>query len=194
MELHFDIASFLFGCVAGLVFASLLRLKALKELRLKLDKIGVDLGIEGFSETKSSDAPTQTIGLVSGNGNEINQAGRDINKTSNLYKTVQAAAAAAIAKDGTQAPSVFQINTRFSHYTQNPSFQAQLSNIQRSGDNNWFEKYCASYMSDAGFQSDLAQEVNRLQRAGWHVASVRPVDNLNQGLLFEITSVKPFDQ
>lgn len=190
MELHFDLASFLLGSVAGFVLMSILRLRALKELRLKLEAIGVDLGIQGFGEPEPANPPSQSIGNVSGQGNEINQAGRDINKTSNLYKTVQAAAAAALSNDGAPDRTVFQINTRFSHRTENQRLQAQLSSIQRSGDN-WFEKYCASYMADTGFQSDLANETHRLQREGWHVASVRPVDNLDQGLLFEITSVKP---
>ena len=47
MEFNFDIMNFLLGCLTRLILTSLLRLHALKELRLKLNKIGVDrVGVE----------------------------------------------------------------------------------------------------------------------------------------------------
>ncbi|MEF8727528.1 MAG: hypothetical protein V5B34_04880 [Accumulibacter sp.] len=192
MEFNFDLVNFLLGSLTGLILTSLLRLHALKELRLKLNKIGVDLGIEGFDAPAVPNPPSQSIGNVSGQGNEINQAGRDINKTSNLFKTVQAAAAAAIAKGEHQSGTSFQLQTRLSHYTQNPELSERLSQVQRSGDN-WFEKYCSAYLQDSEFQRAVREEANRLRNQGWSVSTVRPVDNLNGGLLVEIISIKTAD-
>ncbi|WP_157476452.1 hypothetical protein [Lysobacter sp. Root690] len=191
MEFEFDLSSFLIGCLVGIVTLSILRLKALKELRLKLEAIGVDLGIEGFGETPSNPS-AQSIGPVSGNSNEINQAGRDINKTSNLYKTMKAAAAAAAAAEDNKHPSsrIFQLVTRFHHHTQNSSLKHSLSQIKGSGDN-WPERYYAAYIADNQFKSDLSAELDRLAAYGWRFTTVRPIDNLDMGVLFEITSVKP---
>ena len=187
--MEFDIYSLGIGIVLGLALAFIFRLHVLKRLDLKIDKIGVGLGVEGFEEKEKP--PGVSIGDVSG---EISGdiAGRDINKNSNFYQTIEAATRDAVAKTmgrpDFDAP-LLQISYRFESRTNEPSLQAELKNID-TRDKKWFEKYIETYCNSSQFSSDIADEMSRLRNDGWNLNNVRAVDNIINGMLFEITASK----
>lgn len=174
--MQFDIASFAIGCVVGLVAAAMMKLNALKDLSLKLNQIGVDLGISGFEPKNGS---TQTIGPVSGTGNEVNQAGRDINKTSNLYKTVQAALQE--ASGGSSTGVRIARTERVQLKKDDPQFAKRLEDIRKSNSEEWFPLWIEACLADPELKRQLDATIQRLRNDGW-VPRVIGCDNIPGGL------------
>jgi hypothetical protein len=95
MTMQVDPTSLLIGAIVGAVVAFILRLHVLKKLDLKLDKLGIGLGVEGFD--KEEPRSGVNIGDVQG-GISGDIAGRDMHKSSNFYKMLQAAAREALVR------------------------------------------------------------------------------------------------
>lgn len=184
--MNIDWASFAIGAVAGAVFLAILRLHVLKKLDVKLDKLGIGLGIEGFE--KPAEPSGVTVGNISGSSiGDI--VGGDKN-TSNYYRNIQAAVQQAIAGRDSGAAIDLHRPLRLSLTTDDPQLLASLRQVQSSGRS--FEEYCRVYMESDAFARDLQAASEEAKRYGWEIQSVRPVDNLNNGLLVEATARRSF--
>lgn len=76
--MEFDVASALIGILVGVVIGFLLKLRSLQELSLKVQNIGLSLGVKGFEEANDDGGTTIE---VTGNQNKV--AGRDWNEILN---------------------------------------------------------------------------------------------------------------
>ena len=175
-----DWTSALVGLVAGLVLGALLRLHSLKRLDLSVRRLGLALGIEGFEEKPQPGGVK--IGDVSGTvSGDI--AGRDINKNSYLYQAMQAAAREAVRASG--GPPHVERSVRISSRTSDPQVREALRRTQDQSEG-WVDRYIDAYLQSQDFRRDFTREAERLKRQGWSVVAVRPVDNINEGLMFEL--------
>ena len=59
--MNFDISSFLIGLILGVAVLAIIKLNSLKKLSLDLEKLGISLGIEGF--TKTDEKPDSSGGV-----------------------------------------------------------------------------------------------------------------------------------
>src|SRR5262245_24745163 len=132
---HFEPLSFLLGLASGAILMAILRLWALKSLALKLNQIGVELGIEGFSPESEASRSSASVGDISGSTvGDI--AGRDIDKsTSNFHrkmrKMVQGTVRRHLEIRWTDSMRVL---------SQDEKFTKALEQLGSSGDN-WFDQY-----------------------------------------------------
>jgi len=162
--MEIDLLNLGIGFVIGLVLAYLTKLKSLKRLELNLKNLGVALGVEGFEE-KGSDS------------------GRDINKNSYFYKAVQAATREAL-RGGSELPRL-ERTIRFNSRSEDEDLLTRLR-ITQDHKEDWFDRYINTYIESQDFQDDLKMETQRLKNLGWEVMSVRPADNIDKGLMFEL--------
>jgi hypothetical protein len=188
MTMQVDPTSLLIGAIVGAVVAFILRLHVLKKLDLKLDKLGIGLGIEGFD--KEEPRSGVNIGDVQG-GISGDIAGRDMHKNSNFYKMLQAATREALVRTDRPGGLMLQRSVRIESRTDDPSLVSQLTEIQRS-QGKWIDDYYALYMSTEQFRGDIGQRVQELKEKGWRVSTVRPLDNIRDGLLAELIAEKEF--
>jgi len=179
--MEIDLLNLGIGFVIGLVLAYLTKLKSLKRLELNLKNLGVALGVEGFEE-KGSDSGGVKIKDVSG-GKFGDIAGRDINKNSYFYKAVQAATREAL-RGGSELPRL-ERTIRFNSRSEDEDLLTRLR-ITQDHKEDWFDRYINTYIESQDFQDDLKMETQRLKNLGWEVMSVRPADNIDKGLMFEL--------
>jgi hypothetical protein len=93
-NIQFEPSNFMAGLIVGLVLAFLFKLSALKKLGLKLDKIGLDLGVEGFEPDKKQQGNAISVSDVSGTIGDVVVGNLDKSvKTSNFYKNLQSSIA-----------------------------------------------------------------------------------------------------
>jgi hypothetical protein len=184
--MNIDWSSFAIGAIAGAVFLAILRLHVLKKLDVKLDKLGIGLGIEGFE--KPAERSGVTVGNIS--GSSIGDIVGGDKKTNNYYKNIQAAVQQAIAKRNGVSAIDLHRPLRLSLTTNDPDLLASLRQAQSSGRS--FEEYCRVYMESDAFARDLQAASEEAKRNGWEIKTVKPVDNLNNGLLVEATATRPF--
>lgn len=83
------------------------------------------------------------------------------------------------------SPLVIRRAFRLESRTEDKYLQTKLMDIQRQK-NDWFTSYIDEYLSSDEFRWQVSEKINELQEAGWAIRSVRPVDNLNNGLLVEL--------
>ncbi len=83
--MNFDITSAVIGVLTGVILGFLLKLKSLQELSVKIQKIGLTLGVKGFEEQVEGGSSSVKTGKI-GKGFKGKIAGRDINETLNDIK------------------------------------------------------------------------------------------------------------
>lgn len=136
---------------------------------------------------------TQTIGSLSHNlQRDITHrqfAGRDINHTSNLYQTVQAAAREALKGEGNDILRLNK-NIRFNAVIQNSHIRPQLQEVWQSTS---FENYVQYCVGLSEFRQALLSKLDELQQQGWRILEVKAVDQINGGLIVESMVEKLFD-
>ncbi|MBB1094515.1 hypothetical protein HUU61_24930 [Rhodopseudomonas palustris] len=205
-----DWTSFMIGTVVGLTVAFLFKLHTLKRLDLMLKKVGIQLGVEGFEEKNPPSGVS--IGDISGTAGDI--AGRDIdksigknvdqkidkmiNKNSQFYQTVQQAAKEATKQvlqgagaEGMEGGNpILQRTIRIESRSSDARLLSTLQSIQGRGDQ-WFDKYASAYFSSEDFRSGIDQLQRDIAQDGWYISIIRPIDNINNGLLVEVVAQKP---
>lgn len=211
--MQIDWTSFAIGAVVGLVLAFLFKLHALKRLDLMLRKIGIELGVEGFEDKKSPLGSGVSVGDISGTAGDI--AGRDIDKSigkrvdqkidrminhnSSIYQAVQKAASDATKQallgldadevGGGTGGTLFQRTFKFEFRTEDSGLLSTLQRIQR-GNNRWFERYVDACLSSPEFHQQIQEFCYDLTSRGWQVSLIRPVDNIQNGLLVDVVAYK----
>jgi hypothetical protein len=209
--MQIDWTSFALGAVAGLVLAFLLKLHALKHLDLMLRRIGIELGIEGFEEKKAPFGSGVSVGDISGTAGDI--AGRDIDKSigkrvdkkidrmvnhnSSIYQAVQKAASDATKQallgldsdevSGREGSTLFQRTFKFEFRTDDSGLLSTLQRIRRSN-NGGFEHYVDACLSSPEFRQQIQDFCYDLTGRGWQVSLIRPVDNIENGLLVDVVA------
>ena len=98
---------------------------------------------------------------------------------------MQAAAREATA-GGSRGGVRIQRTIRLDSRSSDPAIQTALRRTQDSSDI-WFENYVNAYLDSADFRRDLERTQDRITQSGWTITSLRPVDNVQQGVLFEVT-------
>ncbi|NJK54216.1 MAG: hypothetical protein HC936_18160 [Leptolyngbyaceae cyanobacterium SU_3_3] len=211
--MQIDWTSFALGAVAGLVLAFLFKLRDLKRLDLMLKRIGIELGVEGFEDKRTPSGSGVSLGDISGTAGDI--AGRDIDKSigkrvdqkidrmisrnSSIYQAVQKAASDATKQallgldagevNGGEGGTLFQQTFKFEFRTEDSGLLSTLQRIQGSN-NRWFERYTDACSSSPEFRQQIQDFCYDLMRRGWQASLIRPVDNIQNGLLVEIVAYK----
>jgi hypothetical protein len=175
--MDFNLTSFLLGSVLGAAVAFMLRVQALKSLSLKLDQLGVGLGIEGFEDKQTSSS--LTIGDVEG-GIRGDLAGRDINKgTSNFYNNLRKALSANPRR------RLRLIRSEHLQIRSNDhQFIEELRQIERKGDG-WFGRYVDLCMENPEIQSAIHRKIQEIQNTAWEPVSLQ-FDNISEGIRVNI--------
>jgi hypothetical protein len=176
--------------------------------------VGGSIGGSSESKKRKESSDIQVVGNVRGNftgqaaGQDINQsqtigslrqtserdithkqvAGRDINHTSNLYQTVQAAAREALKGEG---KDILKINKpiRFNAVVSTPRLKEKIRQFL----DNPFEIYVECCINLPEIRENLLNQVNELKKQGWRVLELRAIDQISGGLLVEFTVEKLFD-
>ena len=178
----FDVANFLIGMLVGVVVAFLLKLNSLKTLGLKLDKIGLDLGVEGFEKESTGNAVSVNAG-----GNVGDVAGGNIDKSINNSKFYQNLKQVLAAGNQNRTKIVRPERTRI--ISEDPMFGERLDKISRQNDD-WFETYIGECLSNLSFKSQIARKIQEIESNGWHVETMN-FDNVPGGLHinFEVSRI-----
>lgn len=173
--MNIDIYSLVIGGVVGLAAGFLFRLHSLKALNLKLTKIGVDLGLEGFEEKSEG----VRIGDISGQAGDI--AGRDIDKSSRFFRNLRQAITQSSPISGLTLTKSITLHCR----SENPVFIKTLEDIQQS-DDDWFPRYIDACLSHPEFQSLLSAKISEIKATGWTPVRINSVDNIREGMMYKI--------
>jgi len=142
--------------------------------------LGLIIGVAviWFSFRKSEVKINEIAGSIYGD-----IAGRDIQKNSYLYKSIRAA-----SRDKNAA--ILRI-IRHEWTTQDPTLISRLHEIPRR--ENWFEKYVEVIFSMDSFSDYIMQLENNLKGNNWRLISVSPNDNIENGLILDLTVEKIVD-
>jgi hypothetical protein len=188
--MQLDINSLLVGIVIGAAIAFITKMATLKSLSLKLDKLGIGLGVEGFD--KKELPAGVTIGDISGSTTG-DIAGRDVNKNSYMYQAMQAAAREAArivlveSKSKTPDQAKLQMVIRFDAKIQQDEIVKSKSIPTRQFRGN---EYYSEYFSSPSLLREIEQKEKELAKHGWKLTTIRPIDTTGNGLLLELVAEK----
>ena len=180
--MEIDINSLLIGLVIGATIAFIIRITALKSLNLKLEKLGIGLGIEGFPEKESEASGVSTGNIIGSTVGDI--AGRDNIKTSNFFKRIMAAANAGAAARGPLLRLSEHVNIKFSD---SPEGREAAEAARRTGSQKEFFPTEPS-------QRILRPYIEKYQDGGWRVAAVKFSDTGTDGFYVEFQLERPVEQ
>lgn len=169
----FDVANFLVGMLVGVVVTFLLKLNSLKTLGLKLDKIGLDLGVEGFEKESTGNAVSVNAG-----GNVGDVAGGNIDKSINNSKFYQNLKQ--VLEAGSQSLTKIVRPERIQIVSEDAMFAEKLDNISRQ-DDDWFETYINECLSNPSFKNQIVKKIQDIESKGWSVETMN-FDNIRGGL------------
>lgn len=160
METKFtlDLVQFGAGALFGLFVGLLLRLRSLKSLDLKLNQIGLDLGIQGF-QTPSGEGSILNTNKGNIGGDFV---GRDKTTTNqSFYDKLQKYVSASGRSNGqATARATLMVHTR------DTEFSKTLRDIQRSNDD-WSYKYFDACLKRTEFLDPMRAKIAELKANGW---------------------------
>lgn len=180
----FDIGNFLVGLLTGVVLAFISKLNSLKTLGLKLDKIGLDLGVEGFEKDSSGNSVS-----VNSGGNVGDVAGGNIDKSVNNSKFYQNLKQ--VLAGGNQSNAKIVRPKQIKIVSDDPVFAERLDNLSRENED-WFERYISECLSNDKFKSQIIKKIKEIELNGWNVETMN-FDNIPGGLHinFEVRRMFP---
>lgn len=170
---QFDLANVLVGILVGFVAAFLIRLSALKSLDLKLNKIGMDLGIEGFEPQGQSGV---RIGDIAGqvHGDIV---GRD-KSVSNFFDKLQTSMQRVL---GSRTGIRQRRTRRFQWQSDDPNFTLRLNAISRSYRDNWTQEWIDLCLSHTSCKQRIYEEIQKCRAEGWEPVFI-DFDNHGSGI------------
>jgi hypothetical protein len=181
----FDLTSLLLGLLIGAILAFLLRLQALKRLSLDIRKIGFNLGVEGFEETKP---PGFHVG---GNvGGDV--AGRDMTKDQRRYLEDRSIDQSTTVLEALAEDRAIKI-LRSDHIratTTDKAFAQHLDNLQRGG-GDWFPKWIDACLARSDIREQIDARITEFERDGWIVRTLS-LENVPGGLHVNIDIARAY--
>ncbi|WLQ13317.1 hypothetical protein O5O45_26700 [Hahella aquimaris] len=178
----FDAANFLIGILVGAVASLFLKLNSLKTLGLKLDKIGLDLGVEGFENESARNSIS--INFDGNNSSFGDVTTGNIDKSvvnSKFYRNIKHVLTA-----GSQRIAKILRQERIEIISDDLIFRERLDSIPRKDD--WFQKYINECLSSTSFRNQIIQRMQQFEANGWNVETMN-FDNTKGGLviIFEVS-------
>jgi hypothetical protein len=180
---QFELQSFLIGLAAGLALMALLRLRALKTLALKLNQIGVELGVEGF-EPERQHRGIQ-VGDVSGQVGDIATGNIDKSVSNfhrNLKKVFQGASQPLLRVKRTDSVRVESRDTAFAE---------RLKEIQQARAEDWFDTCVTECLARSELRRPLDEAIKDWERRGWTIETLS-FDNHGAGLHVNAELSRPY--
>ncbi|EIZ1008235.1 hypothetical protein ACVF5D_004413 [Vibrio vulnificus] len=178
-DIQLDTVSVIVGFVVGIVIASLLKLHSLKSLGVKVDKIGLDLGIEGFEKenTTSGNNISITGGNIGGDfsGGDMDKSIKDSKFYNNIKQMLPRGDNAAIHVENPKKTFSAKL------ISSDSSFRKTLDELSIGGQDDWFPKYIDLCFSNDIIISQIKAEIEKIESLNWVVMSI-VLDNIPGGL------------
>jgi hypothetical protein len=160
--LHIDFASLGIGVLIGFISSILMKLKSLKNLGLKLDRIGLDLGVEGFDSLPSGNSITNST-VSAGSDVVLGNKHSDSSKFyQNLNKIVQSSIK--------QEEKFFYSSFSEEIVIANQELREKITQI-RSGRMN-LKDYTSAFFENREFLEIIKEKVSEFKVAGWAVEGI----------------------
>jgi hypothetical protein len=178
---HFDLANVLVGILVGFVVAFLIRMSALKKLDLKLNKIGLDLGIDGFEPEQRAGVRT---GDISGQVHGDIVGGDKTVSTSNFFDKLQTSVQQVV---GGGRGIRQRRRHSFRWESRDSAFTSQLKDIARSHRDDWTREWIDHCLSHPDCRRLIRQEIERCRTDGWQPVAI-DFDNHGDGVHVNLES------
>ncbi len=178
-NIQFEPSNFMAGLVVGLVLAFLFKLSALKKLGLKLDKIGLDLGVEGFESDKQHQGNAISFRDVSGTVGDVVSGNLDKSvKASNFYKNLQSSIARIV---GERRGLMRRKKEIFRWESNDANFISELKALNQNSVDNCTQKWIEQCLQNPDCQRQIQEVINLAQKSGWEPVRI-DFDNHDNGV------------